>query len=304
MADAGWEAVRAGRRAEAGGGVRLVDIDRPETVVDACAGVDLVINPVSHPRLSAERAVLRHGGMLLNVASLRARERSDLAAEAAGARGVVVLHAGLAPGLTTLVAAELLGAHPEADTLETAITFSARSAGGRAAGEFGFRLLTGARHHPTALLPFPAPLGPRRCLEVGMAGEGWAEDLAAGRATPLYVHLAERPLRAAMIALNVLRLIAFLPVSGRRAVPAELSREPAFEWVAVLRGGRRLAARVIEGVGDYRTTIAATRAFGQALLAKRAAGLTRPGVWGVEKVFTLSDLRPSLEAQAVRIREA
>jgi hypothetical protein len=48
-----------------------------------------------------------------------------------------VLHAGLAPGVTPLVAAELLARHPEAETLEVALTLSAQTTSGRAGAEFG-----------------------------------------------------------------------------------------------------------------------------------------------------------------------
>jgi hypothetical protein len=38
------------------------DLDRAETVAAAIAGVDLVVDPVPHPELTVERAVLRAGG--------------------------------------------------------------------------------------------------------------------------------------------------------------------------------------------------------------------------------------------------
>ena len=54
FADAGWDVVRAGRRPQ--DGVRLVDLDRPDTVRAALQDVDLVANPVPDERLVAERS--------------------------------------------------------------------------------------------------------------------------------------------------------------------------------------------------------------------------------------------------------
>src|SRR5262245_23323733 len=146
---AGWDVIRGGRRPESGVDFRLLDLDAAGTVRRACADVDLVVSTVPHPGMAAERAVLRDGGTLLNGASMTAKERAQLEREQAGARGLVVVHAGLAPGVTTLAATELLRAHPDADEIEIAMTFSAATASGPAAAGFGHRLLAGAAHRST-----------------------------------------------------------------------------------------------------------------------------------------------------------
>jgi hypothetical protein len=260
---------------------------------------------VPHPSLALERHVLRDGGLLLSVAGVSAAERERLRAESAGARGLVVVHGGLVPGVATLVAADLVASHPDADLVEVGLCFSAAATSGRGGGAFGHHLLAGRRRHPTGVVPLPPPFGPRRCMDVGMPGEGWLGQLARGRQTALWVFIAERPLHLGLLAANALGVISFLPrgafVGGPRALPAELSREPVCEWVAVGRGGRRLAACTVEGEGDYRTTVAATVVFADALLAHRRRAPDRHGVSGPEELFTLAELTSAFAAAGVRI---
>jgi hypothetical protein len=302
---AGWRVWRGGRRFETAADFRLVDLDDPSTITAAAAGAELVITTVAHPSLAAERAVLRSGGLLLGVGALSAAGRQRLEAEADGARGLVVVHGGFVPGVTTLLVAELLAEHPEADTVETSLAFSAASSSGLAGKEFAYRLLTGARRHPTAWLPLPPPLGRRQVLDVGMAGEGWLSRLAAGRRTSLYVSLAEPGLHRGLLLANRLGLLRTIPrrafVGRRQPRPEELSREPVCGWVAVLGAGRRLATLVAEGEGDYRTTVAATCVLAEALVARYGADGGRRGVCGPEELFTLRDLVPALEVAGVSI---
>src|SRR2546427_3395989 len=90
--DDGWEVVRAGRRPEAG--VSLVDLDRPETLSEALARVDLVVNPVPDERLVAERAVLERGPVLVNISAVPATRGWQLKRETGSARGLGLFHAG------------------------------------------------------------------------------------------------------------------------------------------------------------------------------------------------------------------
>lgn len=62
--DAGWRVVRGVRRGDRAVDLLVVDLDRPETVAAAIVGVDLVVDPVPHPALTPERAVLSQGGAL------------------------------------------------------------------------------------------------------------------------------------------------------------------------------------------------------------------------------------------------
>jgi NAD(P)-dependent dehydrogenase (short-subunit alcohol dehydrogenase family) len=302
---AGWHALRAGRRPDPDPSFRLVDVSRPETVLPACREADVVVSTVAHPDLVLERTILRHGGTLINLASLDAAARATLERESAGAAGLVVLHAGLAPGVTTLVAAELLADHPEADALEVGLTLYSAAVSGRAGAEFAFRLLARRSHHPTAAIPFPAPIGVRRCMDVGLDGEGWFGPLGNGRATSLYFCVVERVLHAGLLAANDLRLINKLPfamlVPARPLVPKTATHEPVFEWVAARVGERRLGAATVEATGDYGGTAAATVVLAEAAVAAQARRPALRGAVGPEAVTTLAELRAPLAAAGIRV---
>ena len=120
--DAGWD-VRGASRQPSPGQVQ-VDLDRLESVAATLREDELVVNTVPHPALLAERFVLEWGGTLINISALPAAAGRSLRAVAGGARGTVLMNAGLAPGVTTLVAADLLHRHPDARELEIVFTLS------------------------------------------------------------------------------------------------------------------------------------------------------------------------------------
>ena len=192
--------------------------------------------------------MLRGGGALLNVASMTAAERAELEAEQEDARGLVVVRAGLAPGVTTLVAAELLLAHPEADAMEVVMTFSAATAGGRAGAAFGYRLLTGAVHHPTVRCLSRRRSAGDAVLMSAWRPKGGSPRLRGARHAPAHLPRGASH-RRGVAHPERLRLLWVLPrvafVGGRRTIPPELTREPICEWVAVSRGGRRLGATIV-----------------------------------------------------------
>ncbi|MGH2883004.1 MAG: hypothetical protein ACRDPA_09970, partial [Solirubrobacteraceae bacterium] len=86
---AGW-LVRSGARRPRPGQIGI-DLHRPESIAAAIGEHELVVNTVPHPDLPAERYILEHGGMLINVSDLPAAAGRSLRAVAAGARGTVVM---------------------------------------------------------------------------------------------------------------------------------------------------------------------------------------------------------------------
>jgi|SRR5215211_9117351 len=130
--EAGWRVAQGVRRGDGPRGSIVVDLDRPETLAAAISGVDLVVDPVPHPELAAERVVLREGGALIDVSMRPAATGHRLREENRSARGTVVLNAGRTPGVSNLVAADLLAAHPDADAVEIAFSFPAGGVSGRA----------------------------------------------------------------------------------------------------------------------------------------------------------------------------
>jgi hypothetical protein len=95
----------------------------------------------------------------------------------------------------------------------------------------------------------------------------------------------------------------FTFVAGPRRVPPEPSAEPIAEWIAVRRAGERLAARRLDGHGDYRMTSMAALVFAQALLELRTAEPKRAGVYAPEELFTLERLWPQLRQRGFELAE-
>jgi hypothetical protein len=201
-----------------------------------------------------------------------------------------------------LAVAELLDAHPEADSAEYALMVSASGSTGRAGGSFAHKLLTSSRHHETVTVPFPEPFGTRRGLEVGQDTDGVPR--AAVNEVPIrhYLCMLPRPLNGMLLALNSARLISVLPkasfTAGTRKVPDQLSDERICEWVAVISDGERIAAQTVEGEGYYRMTTAATVVFADALVGSREKGLR-----SIEELVSLSELRPALGELGVSVRK-
>jgi NAD(P)-dependent dehydrogenase (short-subunit alcohol dehydrogenase family) len=306
--DAGWRVVHGVRRGDGAPGLTTVDLDRPETVAAAIAGVDLVVDPVPHPELTAQRAVLRDGGALIDVSMRPAAAARQLRADARSARGTVVLNAGRTPGVSNLVIADLLAAHPDADAVEIVFSFTAGGASGRAAGESVHRYLTSVARHQTAVIPFAAPIGPTRCVRFAEAEDGWLGDLARGRAVATYARFSPRALNRAVLGINALALMRVLPLAAfvphRRNRPTELTSESLTEWVALRRQGTLLAACTITGAGNYRLTAAATLVLAEALLNPTLRDRARPGCFEPQELFTLPELEANLRQRGLAVNPA
>lgn len=286
---AGWEVLR-GSRASA---------------LDGLDEADVVVNAASHPGVAAERSVMARGGLILNTAALPAAWTTKLRGSRATASGTVVLGAGLAPGLTNLIAAELLGVHPDADEVELVFTVSAGATSGRAGRESVLRHITGRAEHETLAVPLPPPFGTRECLSFAESERGWIAGLAGPRVVRSYVCFAEAEVHDALLARNRLGTIADIDqaafVRGTPAPPAGISSEPVAHWICVRRAGRRLAARTIRCAGVYRGAAHATVALAHALQDMRAHAPLPAGVFGPEDVVAIADLRPYLTSAGIGV---
>ncbi len=306
LADDGWYVTRAGRRRESGADFRLLDLERRETVVDACRDADLVVSTVRHPGLVAERVALRDGGILLHLDDLPVAERARLKREAPAGPGLVVDRSGLG-GVMALAVIDLLARHPNADAVDYGFIVSLAEAAGRAGGAFVHRLLAGRSSHPTAVVELPEPFGRRRCIEAGPAVEGMLREIVGPRTVRLHIFFLPAAFNAMMLALNALRLASRLPLAaftvGRENVPAEPSRQDTCHWVNLRRGSDLAASGFVRGAGDYRMTVAATRVFADALVPQPGGAPRRKGVFGVEEVFTLGEVAPALAAHGVTVRQ-
>src|SRR5205085_1374438 len=128
-------------------------------------------------------------------------------------------------------------------------------------------------------------------------------ELADNRSARVYAGFLERAAQAEFLTVNALGLWKVLPRAlftfGSRWRSRRTTSEPKRDVLAVTQNGQRLAACAVEGSGDYQMTAAATAAFGEVLLARRAADPDLSGVVGAEEMFDLSELRAGFESRGV-----
>jgi NAD(P)-dependent dehydrogenase (short-subunit alcohol dehydrogenase family) len=296
---AGWVVRSAARRPRPGQVV--IDLDRQESIAAALDERELVVNTVPHCDLLVERHVLAHGGTLINVSDLPAAASRSLRAIAGGARGTVVMNAGLAPGVTTIVAADLLGRHPTARELEIVFTLSLAVPRGPAGAAFIHRGLTTVPRHRTALVRLPPPFGERRCLGFGEGDAGWLGGIAEGRIVRQYVCISEPAVHERLLELNCAGAMASMPRSlielRRRHRNGTAAIEPVAHWVAAIRAGRRLGARTVECVDGCRSAARSTVAFANALRTQPPPS----GCFNPEEIWTLSDIAPKLRTVGISV---
>ena len=296
---AGWTVHPAGRRPDRRKGFRQLDLDRPETVGRALHDVDLVVSTVPDPKLAAERFVLERGGVLVNCSHTHARTAAALAPKAKESGGTVLLNAGLVPGIANLAAAELLAKHPQADRLEVAFTILNEGTAGRGGGEVAHAALASRPSHPVIELPLPEPFGRLPCMKVADQEDFGFGGVAGSRQVDIYLGFADRPIRLALRAISALRLMQVVPRAAftvKRGRQDEASKEPTVVWLGAGLGGERLGASIIQCEGDYRTTAASARAFGERLLVDNPRGCFNP-----EDLFSLGEMTAPLKGIGLRV---
>lgn len=296
---AGWAVREAARRP--GPGQIHVDLAQPVSVAAAVTGTELVVNTVPDPGLVAERFVLEHGGVLINTSAMPAAAGRSLRAVAGGSPGTVLMNAGLAPGVTTIVAADLLARHPDAEELELVFTISAVTPRGPASAEFVRRGLGAVAPHRTVIVPLPEPFGERCCVGFGEGEAGWLGGVAEGRLVRLYICIAEPASHERILELNRTGALTSLPASliGPRELLPDwtASTEPVAHWIAANRGQRRLGARTVRCRGDLVHAAGSTVVLAAALLRQERRG----GCFDPEEVFTLSGIEAELRAAGITV---
>jgi NAD(P)-dependent dehydrogenase (short-subunit alcohol dehydrogenase family) len=297
---AGWQ-VRAGARHPEAGQVTAIDLDRPDSVASALRDDELVVNTVPHLDLLAERHVLEHGGTLINVAALPAAASRSLRAVSGRARGTVLMNAGLAPGVTTLVAADLLRLHPDATALEIVFTASATVPRGPASLEFIRRGLVVLPRHRTALVPLPRPFGERRCLGFGEDDAGWLGGIAEGRVVRQYICIAEAAVHERLLELNTAgamnRLLRSELAVWSSSRDRGASDEPVAHWIAAIRAGRRLGARTVQCRGDSVHAARCAVLFADVLRARDGHG----GCFDPEEICNVIGVESRLRREGISI---
>lgn len=299
FASAGWDVRPATRRPRSGEGE--IDLDSADSIAGALEGHELVVNTVPHPDLLAERHVLEHGGTLINISALPASAGRALRGVAAGARGTVLMNAGLAPGVTAVVATDLLRLHPDAEELELVFTLSSEIPRGPASADFIHRGLTAVARHRTTRVPLPRPFGDRVCLGFGEGDAGWLGGVAEGRIVRQYICVNEPAFHDRLLELNrnggMTALPRFLIGPRNPAAGGAASHEPVAHWIAAIRGGRRLGARTVECQGDFVHAAKSALAFADALLGRPRVG----GCFDPDEICTLADIEPALRRTGITI---
>lgn len=297
--EAGWNVRSAARRA--GHGQIELDLDSSESIATVLKENELVVNTVPHPRLLAEHAVLERGGMLINTSALPAAASRSLRAIAGGARGTVLMNAGLAPGVTNVVAADLLHHYPTAEELEIVFTFSGDAHRGPAGSDFLYRGLTAVARHGTRVIPLPQPFGERRCLGFAEGESAWLGGIAEARVVRLYVCMADAAAHERMLLLNRRGAMHHVPRSllESLAPPGDgaTSTEPVAHWIGLKTRDRRLAARTVECRGVFLHAARSTVVFATVLLGHQLPG----GCFDPEEICTLSQIESRLLATGVRV---
>jgi len=301
----GWAVRESSRDPSLSPDFQYVDLTDPATLAPALDGVDLVITTVPDPTLAAERHVLKRGGVLLNLSAGPATALRSLRRQAGQAKGTVVMNAGIAPGVTNLLAAQLLEDNPGADEVELVFTVTTKGTGGAASADFAHRGFTGRAHHRVKQVALPEPFGSRRVLGFAEPDGGWLGPMTDGLTVSPYICLAERSLGAMMRMLNAARLISKLPRSalgpGRPAAVEQASREPVAHSVAVLREGVPLDYRLVAGQGDFRMAASSSIVFAEALLGRDGRVAAQPGAWYPEEVLSLNCVQASLRRAGIDI---
>ncbi|MEV6279276.1 hypothetical protein [Nocardia sp. NPDC051832] len=314
FARAGWQVLRGTRKRRAAPGSVLIDLSRPETIAPALMAADLTVNTVPDPDLTVENWALANGCRVLTPATVPATSARKLRIHAAQrpVRGAVLLNAGLAPGVSNLVIADMLARHPEADTVEFVMCLPASGMAGPAGVGFVHENLTtigrhgvynklAPRHH-TMTVSLPDRAEPMTCFGFAERDRGWLLDSAGGRAIRTYAYLDRKFLHQLVVALNPLGLLAEVPKApfllGRRTVPARPSAETVVHWVATSARGTRLEERTVECSGGYLRAARATEIFGRAFLRSAVDG--RTGAANPEEVFTLAALQQQLSDAGIR----
>jgi hypothetical protein len=297
---AGWTTIRTSRRPAAG--FRHVDLAEPETLEKVIDEADVIVSTVPDKQVVAERMVLDRGGLLINVSALAASSVAGPLRELEPPRGTVVMNAGIAPGLTNLIAARLLAGHPDADEVELVFTVSLKGSHGPGGGDIGQDWLSAVKRHRTTVVRLPEPYGRRRCLAIAEQHRGWLGPVAAGKQVGTYLCVTERGLHGALLAANAAGLIGRLAGSSASTAPVtETTAEPVRHWVAVRRRGTLLAASTLRCQGDYRSGAAATALMAGQLAGRRSA--LPAGVLMPEDVLTIDELEPGLAEAGLTVTE-
>jgi saccharopine dehydrogenase (NAD+, L-lysine forming) len=312
------------RAAEIGHGVRgrLLDVTVPSSIALALEDVALIVSCIDQPERGLLHAAIERGlrytditPHLTQLGRSVAYEQIDAAARASGS--LVLLGAGLVPGISSVMVRAVADTVGGADTIETALLLAAGDATGPASFDYFLRELTmpfdvyvnGADHPARAfseprIVDFPPPVGPRRAYLFPFSDQVLYPRTMGARTVRSRLALDPPPL-GRLLALVVRTPAARILARGRlRRAIAQGRRDRA------PRQDARFALRVDvtkDGHSSHATLVGRVQA---EAAAAGAAGLVRslfegevtePGAWMPEQVIDPPRFFSRLDRHGFRI---
>jgi hypothetical protein len=299
LRDSGWRVTVASRRPRSSD-VRLIDPQRPADIPAVTADADIIVSTNPGPDLAIESTIVASGGLCISPATLCANELAPVERIAAP-KGTLIPHAGLTPGFSTLILADMLRRIGTPRAVTVGLSFSARGASGPGGRRWVNRLFSQVCATHSVIRTF-SNLGRRRCFRLPLQTEGWLPELPADVDQGLEFCMAERSLSTLFAGLKRLHLWHLLP--GRLIVrphsvgPAEPTNEPIAQW-AYAMGTIAAASHVCLVQGDYRTTACAVAILADKLLTRIDAGEMPRGVVRLQSLLTVDDLALGLARAGV-----
>lgn len=300
----GWTVLRAGRRPDSSTDFRHIDLDEPLTWNAALADVDLVVSTVPHPGLPLERHVLETGGLCLSAATVPRSALRRLDIPPRDVRGTVVPHIGLTPGLSNLLAEDLLRLHPRASEIDIGLTFAASGASGEEGREWVFRHFAEAETSLRRPVPLPPPIHTRACVWTSLVDEGWLPNEHSPPVQRLEFCMIEKSVDALLRGLASAHLMALFAriyaPSYRRRLPSP-THEQIYQWASVREPSGTEHGWLISARGDYRSTAIAIVLFAESLWRRAGNSELPRGLRRIQDVFTLRQMKDDFAQRGIEV---
>jgi hypothetical protein len=302
---AGWDVLRAGRRPDDAKDFRFIDLDDPRTWRPTVDEAQFIISTVPHNELPLERYVLDKGGILLSPATVSRLTLQKLDSYQRAAKGVVIPHAGLTPGLSNLLAVDLLKRVPQASDIAIGLTFKGLGASGEEGRKWVFSLFAKADRSAARQLHFPSPLNARWCLSTNLAAEGWLSDANQPPVQRLEFCMIEKALHAL---LKGLRSVHLMTPASRVMAPDHRHRTPqptdeqVYQWATIRASDGREHGWLISARGDYRSTAIAVRLFAESAMRLDAESRLPRGLVRLQDMFTLDEAKAQFSGSGISVQ--
>lgn len=298
----GWHITRAMRSAAGQpGDVVSIDLTDREALAALMNRVDVTVNTVP-AGFGAESVALERGHRLLSLAITPMPDQTTLRNTYRHAPGTAILNAGLAPGVSNLVVADLVR-HDPAGTgkISIAVPLPWNNYHGAEGVRLVHRYMTkSGRHgsysgvHDSLLIKFPDPIGVKNCVGWAERDAGWVQRLAGGRLVRAYCYLDSPLLNSLIHTMNKMGSLHRLPLSPFLRMTERMDA-PTVEPVSIavsLQQGETLHSRIIECNGWYLSAAQAGEVMAREFVSDNT--LVARGCIDSDEAFTLRRIAPLL----------